>query len=284
MKKHIVIFPALVFNLILNIYMSAQPTTVGFADNLYINQQYEYALKEYLRIYFLKRDHTSDLLLKISNLYSQLNQPEKSLKYADLYFFGNEDLNKKNDAIRTKILVFLKSKDYESALISANQLKEIDITSTDTKNFYTGLCHLLQKIPQIKDNELLLLSYLTEDDKKNLIKKLDNFQKVHLKNPYNAMFYSAMVPGLGQTLNGNLSDGLKSFMLMGTLGLIFIEVSQVLSFGDAIISVSPWIIRYFAGGMINASKQAKLKTVHEKERIITEIMQHLAQKKYLNSN
>jgi hypothetical protein len=284
MKKHIVIFPALVFNLILNINMSAQSTTVGFADNLYINQQYEYALKEYLRIYFLKRDHTSDLLLKISNLYSQLNQPEKSLKYADLYFFGNEDLNKKNDAIRTKILVFLKSKDYESALISANQLKEIDITSTDTKNFYTGLCHLLQKTPQIKDNELLLLSYLSEDDKKNLIKKLDNFQKVHLKNPYNAMFYSAIVPGLGQTLNGNLSDGLKSFMLMGTLGMIFIEVSQVLSFGDAIISVSPWMIRYFAGGMINASKQAKLKTVHEKERIITEIIQHLAQKKYLNSN
>jgi hypothetical protein len=284
MKKHIVIFPALVFNLILNIYMSAQPTAVGFADNLYINQQYEYALKEYLRIYFLKRDHTSDLLLKISNLYSQLNQPEKSLKYADLYFFGNADLYKKNEAIRTKILVFLKSKDYESALISANQLKEIDTASTDTKYFYTGLCHLLQKTPQIKDNELLLLSYLNEDDKENLIKKLDNFQKVHLKNPYNAMFYSAIVPGLGQTLNGNLSDGLKSFMLMGTLGLIFIEVSQVLSFGDAIISVSPWMIRYFAGGMINASKQAKLKTVHEKERIITEIMQHLAQKKYLNSN
>ena len=264
--------------------MSAQPTKVEFADNLYINQQYEYALKEYLRIYFLERDHSSDLILKISNLYSQLNQPEKSLKYADLYFFGNENLNKKNDAIRTKILIFLKSQDYESALINANQLKEIDTASTDTKYFYTGLCHLLQKTPKIKDNELLLLSYLTEGDKKILIKKLDFFQKVHVKNPYNAMFYSAIVPGLGQTLNGNLSDGIKSFILMGTLGLIFIEVSQVLSLGDAIISVSPWMIRYFAGGMINASKQAKSKAIQEKERIITELIQHLAQKKYLNSN
>ena len=73
-------------------------------------------------------------------------------------------------------------------------------------------------------------------------------------------------------------DGLKSLALMVALGAVFIEVSTVLSLGDAIISVSPWLIRYFAGGMINASKIAKERIKHKKGMEIQEILKHLAQK------
>ncbi|MBK7636290.1 MAG: hypothetical protein WAT22_18205 [Saprospiraceae bacterium] len=278
MRKRIAIYPALVCSFLLNIYLTGQVPSQEFAEKLYATQQYEYALKEYLRVYFVSKDNSSDLLIKISNLYAQLNNPEKSLKYADLYFFGNEDWDKKNDAIRSKILVHLKNEDYESALVSANQLKDVDIESADNKRFYIGLCQLLQKTPVTEDNELLFLTYLTDHDKRLLSDRFTTIQKLHQKNPYTAMFYSAMVPGLGQALNGDTKDGLKSLALMVALGAVFIEVSTVLSLGDAIISVSPWLIRYFAGGMINASKIAKERIKHKKGMEIQEILKHLAQK------
>lgn len=92
------------------------------------------------------------------------------------------------------------------------------------------------------------------------------------------MFYSAMVPGLGQALNGDTKDGLKSLALMVALGAVFIEVSTVLSLGDAIISVSPWLIRYFAGVDDQCFKIAKERIKHKKGMEIQEILKHLAQK------
>ncbi len=276
MKKRIAIFPILVFSFLLNIKLSGQVASIEFSEKLYLNQEYEYALKEYLRVYYTQKGNTSDVLLKISNLYVLLKNTEKSLKYADLIYFGNEDLELRNEAIKLKIQIYLKSEDYESALVNANQLKIFDTVSADSKLFFTGICHLWQKTPKIIENDLLSLSYLTQNDKKILAEKLASFQKAHNKNPYAAMIYSAIIPGLGQALNGNPVDGLKSFLLMGTLSLIFIEVIQVLSMGDAIVSVSPWLIRYFTGGMINASKQAKKKIKEQKTEQISEILKYLS--------
>ena len=276
MKKHIAIFPILVFSFLLNVKLSGQVASIEFAAKLYLNQEYDYALKEYLRVYYSQKDNTSDLLLKISNLYVLLKNPEKGHKYADLFYFGNDDGELQNEALKLKIQIYLKSEDYESALVSANQLKVFNTASSDSKLFFIGISNLWQKTPKIIDNELLSLSYLTQNYKKLLTEKLASYQKVHNKNPYAAMFYSAIVPGLGQALNGNPQDGLKSFLLMGSLGLIFIEVSQTLSVGDVIVSVSPWLIRYFSGGMINATKQAKSKIKKKKSEAISDILQYLS--------
>lgn len=245
-----------------------------FADSLVKCGQQDFALKEYLRcIFYNKNDAGNDLYLKISSIFRAKDDYAKSIEYADYHYFRfSGNIPEQNKAIIEKIKVYLKKNEPNEALISASQLKAVTHEEKNTKRFYIGLSHLMRRDINLAKEHFSALTYLDSVNKSRMINLLDMIKNKDIKNPNNSMIYSAIIPGLGQAINGNYSDGFKSLMLITGLGVIFIEISKSLSFGNAVISVTPWLIRYFVGGMINASNQAKIKKEIDIRKLIFEVV------------
>ncbi|MFZ1751280.1 MAG: hypothetical protein WAU01_13845 [Saprospiraceae bacterium] len=257
MKRLKIILLILCFNTI-NASLKGQKDLEDFADSLLLSGQDDFALKEYLRCYFFQKDKSdSDLCLKISLLYRNRLDFDKSLEYADYHYFrSGQNQIEQNRALIEKVKIYMLMADHGSALISASMIREWNSEEKDKKIFYMGCINIMRKDMSNGKNYLLAISYLSKTDKARLDSLLHIIDVYYKKNPDHAMIYSAFLPGLGQAIHGDFKDGAKSFALVGGLGVVFIEIAKSLSFGNAVISVSPWIIRYFVGGMINASKQA----------------------------
>lgn len=243
-----------------------QTSMESFADSILIRtQDSDFALKEYLRAYYFSNgDEDEQLLTKIANIYSAKGQYDKALQYLDMKYFGTNDIAVKNEALEGKVLIFIAKNQLNQALINAYQLNIIDSTSCNTKNFYVGFCMLLKKEYKTSLEQFKKLFYLDSSEFKIIEKIVANIEKIDKKNPNKAIFFSALLPGLGQTIYGDPVDGLKSFGLISGLTVLMFEISSKLTFADALLSVGPWITRYEIGGMANA-KQTAVKYIRNKK-------------------
>lgn len=88
------------------------------------------------------------------------------------------------------------------------------------------------------------------DDEKIFI----NVKKVNRKNRTKAIILSGLLPGLGQAYSGHYKEGVNSFFLISAIGLVYYYTLTNVGILDAIISVLPWVHRYYVGGMNTAAE------------------------------
>lgn len=250
-------------NMLLLIFLTTTPTKgqnnfEDFADQLHAEtDDIDFALKEYLRAYYFSNASDNDTLItKIAQLYFLKCNYDKALQYYDLKYFQSKDFNVKNLALEGKILSNIAKNNPNQALINAHQMTVFDTSSLDTKYFYISFCSLLRKDYKSSLSNLKLISYVTSSTAKKLENVIGKITKIDQKNPNYAIFWSAFLPGLGQTIYRDYKDGFKSFALISGLAILFFEISNKISFADAILSVGPWITRYEIGGLVNAKKTA----------------------------
>lgn len=276
MKKLRTIYLILIFNLIAYIG-DAQRAPESFADSLLANGLYDAALKEYLRcIYFHEELLDTQTYIKTAELFLKMNKPTKCLEYLDLHYFRYHHLsNEKNRVIVRKTQVLMSLGDYFGALSQMIQYHPDSITDTDTQHFYLGILHLMTENYEQSQSELFKLSYLSIENRDLITSKIKKAIKISQRKTHIAGVESAIIPGLGQFLNGDKIDALKSFILIASLSILMADVSLTYSLSDALISVGPWLTRYYIGGITNAQNQALRKKQSDYNDLILEIVRYI---------
>lgn len=276
MKKLKTIFLIWIFSTLL-FSGYAQNSLEAFADTLANKGLYQHALKEYLRCVFHEEKLLSkDIYIKISDMFLKMEQHQKALEYLDLHYYKYFDQNpEKNNVLFKKTQILFHQQKPEEALSNILQVVPSNIHDSDRKYFYLGILNVALKKETESFEALSKLSYIHLNDHKELNSKIKYSIKKASKNPNLALAQSALIPGLGQTLQGNINDGLKSFILVGSLGVLFVDINLSYSFTDALLSVGPWLTRYYIGGMVNASKQTEKRNERVLNASILELITYL---------
>ncbi|HMR89714.1 MAG TPA: hypothetical protein PKD51_16245 [Saprospiraceae bacterium] len=270
----------LIFNVIIVFCSFSQSSSFAYAEHLYEHKQYDAALKEYLRSYYFDTEANASYT-KIIELFQANGDSDNALKYLDLYYYQNyENQSVKNDILFEKAKIYLSKKESQQAILSLSQMDTKYITDMDSYQFWNALAQFQVGDLDNGRNCLLKLSYIDENNITQIDKSLEELKKLKLKNPNKAIWYSVLVPGLGQTIYGNPKDGLTSFGLVTGLIIVFIEVSASLSFQQALISTSPWLIRYYAGGLRNTVLQAKKFNQNKEYKLVRSVITEVQKLKF----
>jgi len=239
--------------------LQAQTPIARYAQSQMVLGHHDIALKEFLRAHFLGEKSLEIAINKnISDLFILNGDYKKALQFLDYYYFEN----KNNPAIQAeitldKVKIYLLQKDTKSALFEVFQINSRNYTDKDRLLFFTGLAllHDHQYTEGLKYWKRL--SYIQPVEHLEMDKLIAKLEKNEKRNPNRARWLSAVIPGLGQMIHGDVKDGLISLSVVAGLTYLFFDVANSLSYGDAFVSVAPWWARYELGGMSNAVKQAK---------------------------
>lgn len=251
------IITLLLFLQIIPIKNSAQEVipSIEFASFNYDIQNYRVALKEYLRVFYFDRDNQYiGVEAKIAQCFSKLEDPDNAIKYFQLFLRKNKTYSKEKENIFYALIQeLIINNSYKIALAELFQCdSEIRVSNQDRYYYYLGMTYLFNEQISEADRSFQNLSYAPSIDTiayANTIKKIENtLQRKHRR----AKVWSALLPGLGQTINGDARDGLNSFTINGSLVAIFIHIAKSLSFADAVLTVVPWFGRFYIGGIKNA--------------------------------
>jgi len=248
----------------------------NYALDLYADGSYTAATKELLRVYYYDREGVyTQLPLQISQSFDQMGDLKQALKYCSTYLRQN-NLSPENEAEGEyhKLRLLIKNKEAQNALALLYQMDNALIAlDKDKYNFYSAMTVLLTEDLEEAKTYISSLSYFPKINQSKLVSTYKELEKNFKKNHKVAQLLSALVPGLGQTVNGNAADGLNSFALNGSMVWLFFEVAKNLTYLDAAISVVPWFVRFYKGGIANAGQQSQIKQKADKEALLNKLIQ-----------
>lgn len=253
-----------------------------FADFNFEIQNYRTALKEYLRIYYFDRENKyPDIAVKIADCFLLLEDSDNAIKYYQDYLgLPDKNVNEKQDVFYTLIKAFILNNSYKLALSELFQCdSEIIESNSDRYHYYMGMTFLLDSQINKADGSFQKLSYYNLVDSIQYNDAMLKYQKNLKRNHRHAKLWSALLPGLGQTINNDPKDGLNSLAINGALVLLFFEIANSLTTTDAIITIAPWLARFYIGGIKNAalaSKNNQIKKSKSLSRVIIDIVDKAA--------
>ena len=253
---------------------------VAYADYLYSTANYKSALKEYLRVYF--HDH-SDTLQRvkwhIADCFEKQGDQKNAIKYYNSFLrSGHSDTESLAEAAYAKLRLLTRQ---NTKLAKAEALtfpqEYIDLDK-DRYQFYAALVFFEDKDFDASEEHFDLLSYrsnLPSEEVEDIYAKAKkNVTRKHVV----ARFLSFFVPGLGQAVNGDWQDGANSALINSSLIALFFHVSSRLSLADALISVVPYLGRFYLGGARNAELASvkKQQKTHQqlKDKLVQLIQTH----------
>lgn len=269
----VVIFSFLSF---FNFYIHAQTVdeTIKLADELYKSGDFNNSLQLYNRILFFSKKNKQDIYKRAGDCCFYLNDFKHALNYYDstLTYCNSDEFY--NEIIFKKADCYIISKDYQASLFVIEELK---ITNEDElqikKNFYRGITYFATA--DFEKSKLYFLEAVddTSIDAKNEIYHL--FEKkryLNSPNPEPAGILSSLFPGAGQLYSGDYKNAINSFLLISFF--IVAGTDMYLRYGliDPVISISPWLNRYYKGGCENAKLTAQKKRDQKRNEILNEII------------
>ncbi|MFO7617413.1 MAG: tetratricopeptide repeat protein [Bacteroidales bacterium] len=245
----------------------------AFADALFEEGQNDQALAVYQRIAFFSRPATDPaVLLRIADCFYARGDLDKALEFYDHSYFSLEDDSLKTEALLQKAACYLRSRNYDFALIELLSLDEqADPAMEDKRNFYLGMtwfglenfdqsASFFEKIP---DNQA---------DRDQIKALLNNRRLIHRPDPRLASWLSVFVPGAGQFYTGQPMAGINSLLLTGSLVALGFLLASVTSPLDALITALPWFQRYYQGGFQRAADFARIRRAENRNDAFNRIL------------
>jgi tetratricopeptide (TPR) repeat protein len=242
------------------------------ADSFYLKKNYSESIKIYKRVlYFSGENH---LYEKIADSYF-LNQDYRlANNYFDSAIFLKTDSNK-SLLILKKIDCQIFLQEYEPALKCLNRMDPSENKEIQSAiNFYKAILHFSMCDYELAESMFISSLSDTAENSKDKIKAI--FKKKHLlhkPSPQTASLLSIIAPGTGQWYAGQIKSGINSTVLLGILVLIALDMGSRYTFIDPIISVAPWFIRYYNGGILNAKNFAVEKQNLNHTQILNKILE-----------
>ena len=251
----------LIINLLAGLvsYSQSVADVVGFADDEFAKGNFAIAAQEYNRALFFGSDRTDVLSLQIGHCYTELSNYQMAADFYDhAYKYSNDDSIKNESSLGKAFCLLLQKMNLQAIeellYITDNANKEQKIKMHYLKGIaYFGMKEDTLACDEMK-NVLELSGYSESDTVSNLL--LAEFDKVYRYNkrynPNRGYIMSAIIPGSGQMSVGAIKEGINSMLLIAGLYFFAFEIIKSYSFIDAVITLLPWLQRYYMGGMDKA--------------------------------
>jgi len=245
----------------------------SFADQLYIENSYEQAYKEYQRVFFFDKDNEfNDIHHKIATILYKKQDYSEAIKYYNLAWNAEKNDSIKNKLVFQKVLCNLKSNKFYAGLNELYDLPETNSIYFKQKQvLYEGICHyglndldtaqeLFSKIVDSIGNNKMSLVFT------NLIKYNKKYDPKRIET------MSRIIPGLGQIYIGDWKSGINSILLLGVI--VYYSSVTILNYSllDGILVLNSWFIRYYSGGVEKARNLAEEHIASKKSRTFTELL------------
>lgn len=228
------------------------------------------ALKTYQRVlYFSGNQYRDECQRELAALYAATGDFDKSIFYCDLLYQNASTDSLRYEALFSKTGMLMLQTEYKKALLELFSLpNNLPEPWMSRKRLYLGAAHFGIREFELAGQDLRPL-FGPEDTKElaQFEKLLRQAERVSRKNPKTARLLSMILPGAGQFYAGDIKNGLNSLLLNGLLGYWFVATGLSYTFIDAAATITPWLFRYYGGGVRRAGeilekkKEQRLRTI-----------------------
>jgi tetratricopeptide (TPR) repeat protein len=244
-----------------------------YADAQYEKGNYALALKEYQRVLLFDEDHLyEEVYGQIASLYFELNDFDNALTYYDFAWKATQDDSLKVEFAFWKTLCYYKLDRFYLGLTELYDLPEqLSSYFERKKNLYFAICHYgLEE----HDQSLEYLSRLVDSTGYERIEssfaELSKAQKKY--NPDKLEIMSIFLPGLGQTVAGDVGSGINSLLLLGGITTYSYYTMLNYSILDGTLVLLTWFYRYYTGGHKKAYQLGVQRIQEQKNRTYLRIL------------
>lgn len=242
--------------------------TNQLADKLFADQRYEPALKLYHRIAYFGGDSISYIVYpRIAECYFKSGDYNRSIFFYDLSVNTSGDDSLKIEYQLSSVLCYYLLEQYDFALQTLYAMGEPN-TQFQRKRyyFYLGLVSIKKNEPEQALQHFL--EVVDNPEAREIIKK--DFASARLNKPKSSIAtgLSIFVPGLGQLYSGDYKNAVNSFILTGALAVLTYHIAVTYSIGDAILSTTSWLQRYYLGGFTRAGAIAAKRRIEKRENLL----------------
>jgi len=249
--------------------------TKQLAGHFFAEQNYEQALLTYQRVaFFSKSKADPEVLSRIASCFYSTGDFTRALEYYDHAFFAESNRDLKTDYLFQKVITFLETKNYHFALVELlSQKFEPNSSEYFRKELLLGVSYFgLEKYTEAGNHLLEAVPAERVKDRESIRKLFSNTKSFMRPNPKTALILSIITPGLGQFYAGDLTGGINSFLLTGTLIGIYAYLTTRLHPIDAILTILPWFQRYYQGGFDQAERAAELERESRRNQILQQTL------------
>ena len=252
---------------------------------VYADQQYEkgnisIALKEYQRILLFDNENQfNEVYKKIAQVYFELEDFDQALVYYDFAWKAAQNDSVKLELVFRKTLCHFRQNNYYLGLTELYDLpEELSPYFEGKRMLYFAICHFgLDEINQSLQYFSEIVDPTGYHQIDSCLVQLNKFEKKY--DPHKLEMMSIFLPGLGQTVAGDVGSGLNSFLLLG--GIVAYSYYTMLAYSilDGTLVLTTWFYRYHTGGHRKAYALGSEKIQEERNATylqILEIVKHNA--------
>ncbi len=246
--------------------------------------QYEDALKLYKRLLFFTEENDSlkpFIYAYAAEAFLATGQYAKAAEnYSNaLYLIKNDSLV--HHYRIQKIKALLLQHDYKNA---QNELKQIDTFNFPhlkrSVYFYTGIYYF--GLEDYDSAEKYFHKIINNDTQRQ--RQLNSLfrknKRIKYTNRTFAAIMSGIVPGSGQVYAGEADRGINSFLLTSAFAILGYNTYAAYGLLEAVVSVSPWYLRYYISGIKDAKTLAERQQQRKRQQVFTKMLHLLSE----NSN
>jgi len=249
------------------------------AESLYAEADYDQAILEANRAVFFNDSIKMPVSLLLSNCYEKKEMYDEAIHYLTVAAEQEFDDSLYKELVFRKINLYLRSKQPAYAFIELSRLKcENSVYFSTRQDLYYALAYF-----QISDfnnskkySEKLLTGYSGYDSC-----FLNNFFLKAIRNSERSTLIpalsSALIPGSGQLMNGNYRDAANSFALNAVLAAVTYFTFVRLKPLDAIITMFPFVHRYYLSNIFIARDMAIAKRASVNVEMYNDLLDYIDQ-------
>lgn len=266
----------IIFNLLFGFSLAGQDIdqTLKMAGHYRELGSYEQAAGAYRRAIFFGNDSIQNATYPlIAECQLQAGQYAESI-----FFYGLASNTTHSDSLRNeyafmRVLASLMQDDSSLALQNLYSVNHGGSGYFFKKyHFYHGIVSLSRHDIDVAHNHFL--ESAGSPDERLRIDSLFRTARLHHPDPLKARRLSYVLPGLGQAYAGDARAALNSFALNAGLGTLAVYTALNYSFWEGAISIVPWLIRYYLGGLRNAETTAIRIRKEKRQSLLQEILKN----------
>ncbi|MBN1131973.1 MAG: hypothetical protein JXR52_12600 [Bacteroidales bacterium] len=246
----------------------------GYAGELFRSGDYEQTELELRRILFHSDILDKECYLLLSECTDRIGRSDRSFEYMRKALVLETD-----DSIRLEMKLgliqkFLKSNQPIYSLLLLHEIRNQAPCYAEREIlFYLVATHyLLENYSESEENLHKLSAYMPGYDSASISHLYKKSIRNERKRTFQYSMYSAIIPGSGQLLSGAYRQGIDIFLLNSVIfscAGILIKYQSVL---DAILTVLPFIQRYYLGNIITAKKTAEQQKEEKKYILYNQLL------------
>lgn len=252
--------------------------TLFFARQQLASGNQALALKAYQRVLFFSgKQHGDECQRQLALLHAESGNFDRAIFFCDLLYQSTSSDSLRYEALFSKTGLLMLENQYRKALLELLSLpKNLPEPWLSRKRLYLGAAHFGIREFELARQDLLPL-FAPEDleGRAEFERLMRQAERVARKSPKTARWLSTFLPGAGQFYAGDIKNGINSMLLNALLGYWFVATGVSYTFVDAAASISPWLFRYYGGGIRRAGEILEKKKEERLRKVFRKVLERV---------